>query len=152
MKKIIPILAPFTLSVFLFSSALAIDRVPKKGDSASGEKKEEVKSSSSAKTEKEITPSGKEEPRKETREQVVPKKTKEEKESGLSKILKKLKLSRKKEVKEEYDYFIDKNKNGIDDRLEKKKAEKEETEEAEKVEKTVKTKTPTQTKSRGKRR
>jgi hypothetical protein len=147
MKKVLTILIPFTLLVFLFSSALAIDRVPRKEDSTSGEKKEEMKSSSPAKTEEEITPSGKEEPKKESGEQVEPKKTK--KESGLSKILKKLKPSRKEEIKEKYDYFIDKNKNGIDDRLEKKKAEKEETEEAEKIEKT---KAPTQTKSRGKRR
>lgn len=152
MKKVFPILIPFTLSVFLFSSALAIDRVPRKGDSASGEKKEEVKSSPPVKTEEEITPSEKEEPKKETREQVEPKKTKKEKESGLSKILKKLKPSRKEEIKEKYDYFIDENKNGIDDRLEKKKAEKEDSEEAEKTEKAVKTKTPTQTKSRGKKR
>ncbi len=146
MKKLFPSLVIFTLSVFLFSAALAIDRVPKKGDSATGEKKEKVKSSPSVETEEEIAPSKKEEPKKGTREPVESKKAKKKKESGLSKILKKLKPSRKKEIKEEYDYFIDKNKNGIDDRLEKKKTEKEESEEAEK------TKTPTQTKSRGRRR
>lgn len=127
MKKVLIILISFLLLVFLYSTVLAIERVPKKGDSTSGERKEEVKSESSAKAKEEETPL-----EKETREKIELKKTEKEEEKGIFRIIKKVKPEQKKELREKYDYFIDKNGNGIDDRLEKRKAEKETEKEPEK--------------------
>jgi hypothetical protein len=132
MKKAFIILIPFLFSVLLYSSVLAIDRVPRKGDSTSGERKEEVKSEPSAKAKVEGAQSQKEEPKKETREKIDLKKPEKKEEKGIFNIFRKQKPSQKKEIKERYDYFIDKNGDGIDDRLEKKKTEERENEKAEK--------------------
>lgn len=132
MKKVLIILIPLFLSVFLFSSALAIERVSKKEDSTGAEKKEEVKSPPPARAKGEETQSEKEEPRKETMEKIDLKKPEREEEKGIFKIFRKQKPGQRKEIKERYDYFIDKNGDGIDDRLEKKKEEKKSEKEAEK--------------------
>jgi len=145
MKRVFLILIPFLLLVFLFSSVLAIERTPKKNSTASKEQKEEVKPSTTQEG-KEGSPSEEVSKKKEAKQIDLKKQEKEkEKEKGILKIIKKLKPSQEKKLKQRYDYFIDKNGNGIDDRLEKKKIEKK----SEK--KTEKKKAPSQRKTRQKR-
>ena len=125
MKKIIQILVPLVLLLFLFSSVLAIERVPKKGDTTSGEKKEELKKPSSVKSEEVKIPPEKLSKKERAKKKIEVKKPEKEKEKGIFKIFEKLKPVKKKKIKaRNYDYFIDKNGDGIDDRQEKKKIEK----------------------------
>jgi hypothetical protein len=123
MKRVFLILTLFLLSVFLFSSVLAIERTPRKDNITDKEQKAETKPGPSEVGKKEESSAGKESKKVEAREAEV-RKPEKEKETGLSKILKGLKGSLKEEGKDRYDYFIDKNGNGIDDRLEKEKTEK----------------------------
>ncbi len=123
MKKVHIILTLLLLSVFLFSSVLAIERTPKKDSVADKEQKGEIKPVPSTVERKEESSSAKEMKKEEAKEAEV-KKPETEKKTGISKILKGLKGSLKEEGKDSYDYFIDKNGNGIDDRLEKEKTEK----------------------------
>jgi predicted Holliday junction resolvase-like endonuclease len=123
MKRVFLMLVLFLLSVFLFSSVLAIERTPKKDSVADKEQKGETKPEASAAEKKEESSTEKGIKKEETREAEV-KKPEKKKETGISKILKGLKGSLKEEGKDRYDYFIDKNGNGIDDRLEKEKTEK----------------------------
>ncbi|MFH0930640.1 MAG: hypothetical protein V1890_01700 [Candidatus Zixiibacteriota bacterium] len=123
MKRVFLILVLFLLSVFLFSSVLAIERIPKKDSVADKEQKGETKPVPSTVERKEESSSAKEMKKEEAKEAEV-KKPETEKKTGISKILKGLKGSLKEEGKDRYDYFIDKNGNGIDDRLEKEKTEK----------------------------
>jgi len=123
MKRVFLILTLFLLSVFLFSSVLAIERTPRKDSVADKEQKGDIKPVPSTVERKEESSSAKEIKKEEGKEAEV-KKPEKEKETGISKILKGLKGNLKEKGKEEYDYFIDKNGNGIDDRLEKEKTEK----------------------------
>jgi hypothetical protein len=123
MKRIFLILVIFVLSVFLSSSVLAIERTPRKDSAADKEQKGETKPEASAAEKKEESSTDKGIKKEENREAEV-KKAGKKKETGISKLLKGLKGSLKEEGKEKYDYFIDKNGNGIDDRLEKEKTEK----------------------------
>ena len=124
MKKAFIILTLCLFLAFLFSNALAIERVPKNDTAVSKEQKEEVKPAPSAPEkketglpEKQITKpepgSGTEQPR-----EGEDRKPQKERDEGLSRILKGLRKGLKEEGKDKYDYFIDKNGNGIDDRLE----------------------------------
>lgn len=124
MKKALIILILVTFVAFLFSNALAIERVTKNDTQTSKEKSEEGKSApipekkESEPTEKQVT---KPEPmpgQEQTREGEV-KKPQKEREEGISRILRGSRKGLKEEGKDKYDYFIDKNGNGIDDRLEK---------------------------------
>jgi len=123
MKRVFLILVLFVLSVFLFSSVLAIERTPKKDSVADKEQKGEIKPVPSTVERKEESSTEKGIKKEEAKEADV-KKPETEKKTGISKILKGLKGSLKEEGKDRYDYFIDKNGNGIDDRLEKEKTEK----------------------------
>jgi hypothetical protein len=124
MKKIILFLTLSLFLAFLFSDALAIERIPKKDTSASKEQKEEVKLTPSAPEKKETAlpekqtakpepGSGAEQPR-----EGEVRKPQKERDEGISRILRGSRKGLKEEGKDKYDYFIDKNGNGIDDRLE----------------------------------
>ena len=119
MKRfLIAFVAILTLLAF-FSSALAIDRTPKDSKAKEKEKpaglkeyeKTEVKE---GKAKGSNTPGGKSE--------KIKSKTKGE-ETVPEKLTKWLNSREKRKAKEKYDYFIDKNNNGIDDRLERKSKE-----------------------------
>ena len=124
MKRfLIGFVAIVTLLAF-FSSALAIDRNPK--DSKAKEKEKPAEFKQYEKTEvkegkaKGITSL-------EKKGDKTKRKTKgEEKIRGTvpEKLTKWQKSWEKQKAKEKYDYFIDKNNNGIDDRLERKKPKK----------------------------
>ncbi len=124
MRRALKILILMLLVAFLFSNGVAIERVQRKDTSAAKEQKEEPKPAPSAPEKKEagqtekgiIKPepgSGEEQPR-----EGEVKKPQKEKDEGLSRILRGLRKGIKEEGKDRYDYFIDKNGNGIDDRLE----------------------------------
>ena len=126
MKKVFLILMLVTFVAFLFSNALAIERVPKNDTQTSKEQKQKEEEKPAPVTEKrESTPaekqvikpesvSGSEHPR-----EGEVRKTQKEREEGASRILRDTKKGLKEQGKDKYDYFIDKNGNGIDDRLEK---------------------------------
>ena len=97
-----------TLLAF-FSSALAIDRSPKKSEAKEKKKLEEFKEGQK-KSVKERKAKGTTTSEKRSWEV---KRTSPEKPS-------KRRATEKRKVQEKYDYFIDKNSNGIDDRLEKR--------------------------------
>ncbi len=116
MKRfLIGFVALVTLLAF-FSSALAIDRTPKESKAKEKEKPAEFKEA-----EKKSAKPG------EVNKVTAPEKKGEKAKTKTKKDAKVLKeLSRPSKpakrviVREKYDYFIDKNNNGIDDRLEKK--------------------------------
>jgi len=119
MKKAFIILTLCVFLAFLLSNALAIERVSKKDTAASKEQKEEATPAPAPEKKESIPPEKqviKPEPG-QPREGEV-KKPQKEREEGLSRILKGLRKGLKEEGKDKYDYFIDKNGNGIDDRLE----------------------------------
>lgn len=123
MKKVFIILILGLFAGFLFSNALAIERVPKKDTSASTEQKAEPKSSPVPEKGETVPPEkrvikpepapGSEQPG-----EGEIKRPQKEREEGISRILRGLKKGLKEQGKDQYDYFIDKNGNGIDDRLE----------------------------------
>lgn len=124
MKRfLIGFVAIVTLVAF-FSSALAIDRAPKESKAKDKDKPTEFKEGKKTdvregKTKGIVTPERKSEKiRRETKEEVKVKGT------DAEKLTKWLKSRKKQKAKEKYDYFIDKNNNGIDDRLEGKKPKK----------------------------
>jgi hypothetical protein len=130
MKKALVILILVTFAAFLFSNALAIERVPKNDTQASKEQKEEEKPApvsekkESAPAEKQVTKpepvTGQEQPR-----EGEVRKPQKERDEGISRILRDSKKGLKEQGRDKYDYFIDRNGNGIDDRLEQQgKAEK----------------------------
>ena len=119
MKRfLIGFVAILTLLTF-FSSALAIDRAPK--DSKGKEKGKPVELKEYERTEvKEGKAKGIISPEK--KGEKIKSKTKGE--GTVPENLTKWRKSwEKRKVKEKYDYFIDKNNNGIDDRLERKSKE-----------------------------
>jgi hypothetical protein len=128
MRKVLIILIPGLFVAFLFSNALAIERVPKKDTSSSQEQKEEVTPAPAPEKKESIPPEKqmiKPEPRPEQRREGEVKKPQKERDEGISRILRGSRKGLKEEGKDKYDYFIDKNGNGIDDRLEQQgKAEK----------------------------
>jgi hypothetical protein len=121
MKKVFIILTLCMFLAFLFSNALAIERVPKKDTAASKEQKKEVTPAPAPEKKESIPPEkqvikpgpGPEQPR-----EGDVKKPQKEREQGISRILQGSRKGLKEEGKDKYDYFIDKNGNGIDDRLE----------------------------------
>jgi hypothetical protein len=132
---LVSIVAILTFLSFMVSlsnhSALAIDRTPK--ENKTKEKEEPVENpaegrAESKEYEKTEVKEGKTEgitvPEKES-EQIEKKTTgeKKTKETVPEKVTKWLKSLEKQKAEEKYDYFIDKNNNGIDDRLEKKSKE-----------------------------
>ena len=111
MKKFFVVFVCILTAVVFLSSAWAIDRAPKNKDSDKKEKTTELKKMTQKKAKskpktgtfsKKIIRTG------ESKEKIVPKKSEKTK-GGVE----------TKKSKERYDYFIDRNNNGIDDRLEK---------------------------------
>ena len=92
------------------SSALAIDRSPKKSEAKEKKKSEELKEG-----QKQDVKGGKTKATSTTE-----KRTWEVKRISPQMRSKQSKTADKKKVREKYDYFIDKNNNGIDDRLERR--------------------------------
>lgn len=125
MKKALIILILVTFVAFLFSNALAIERVPKNDTQTSKEQKEEPKTAPSTPEKKEPNPNERQsikpqaEPGPEQPREGEVKKPQKERNEETSRILKGSRKGLKEEGKDKYDYFIDKNGNGIDDRLEK---------------------------------
>ena len=119
MKRfLIGFVAILTLLAF-FSFALAIDRTPK--DSKTKEKEKPAELKEYEKTEvKEGKGKGIISPEK--KGEKIESKTKGE-ETVPEKLTRWLNSREKGKAKEKYDYFIDKNNNGIDDRLERKSKE-----------------------------
>jgi len=124
MKKVFIILTLCVFLAFLVLNAQAIERVPKKGTAASKAQKEETRPVPAVPEKKETSLSerqtvkpgplpGPEHPR-----DVEIKNPQKEREQGISRIPRGLGKGIKEEGKDKYDYFIDKNGNGIDDRLE----------------------------------
>lgn len=113
MKKIFIVFACILITVVFLSSASAIDRDPKRSDSDTKEKPTKIKDTKEKKATKEkagtVTSSKEGVQKREDKDAVVPKESSEKIKEGLD-----IKKSREK-----YDYFIDRNNNGIDDRLEK---------------------------------
>jgi hypothetical protein len=132
MRRVLVILILVTFSAFIFSNVPAIERVSKKDAQTNKEKSEEGKSTpvpekkESAPVEKQVTKS---EPVPGAEQPGEAESKKPQKERGISRILKVLKKSIKEERKDKYDYFIDKNGNGIDDRLEQQGKTEKKTEE-----------------------
>lgn len=130
MRRALIILIIGLFTAFLFSNALAIERVSKKDTSVSKEQSEHAKPAP-APEKKEGTapekPAARPEPvpvREQPREGEV-RKPQKEREEGTSRILRESKKALREERRDRYDYFIDKNGNGIDDRLEQQgKSEK----------------------------
>lgn len=121
MKKAFIILTLCVFLAFLLSNALAIERIPKKDTSASKEQKEEATPAPAPEKKESIPPEKqaiKPEPGPEQPKEGEVRKPQKERDEGLSRILKGLRKGLKEEGKDKYDYFIDKNGNGIDDRLE----------------------------------
>ena len=122
MKKVFIILTWCMFLAFLFSNALAIERVPKKDTAASKEQKEEPKTAPSTPEKKEPNPNERQsiqpqtEPGPEQPREAEVKKPQKEREQGISRILRGSRKGLKEQGKDKYDYFIDKNGNGIDDR------------------------------------
>jgi hypothetical protein len=112
MKKIFTVLVCILTTVAFLSPAWAIDRSPKNKSSEGKEKPAEFKETKKRESEKVTHKTGtfseKIIRKGETTEKDAPKKS--EKTKGWS---------GEKKSKERYDYFIDRNNNGIDDRLEK---------------------------------
>ena len=112
MKKIFVLFVCILTMVVFLSSAWAVDRVPQSNSSDAKEKPTKIKRIEEKKGRKVKHKTGSFSEKiirgSETTEKVAPKKS--EKSEGLSGT---------KKSKERYDYFIDRNNNGIDDRLEK---------------------------------
>jgi hypothetical protein len=110
MKKLLIAFVSLVTLLAFFSSALAIDRSPKKSEAKENKKSEELKE-------------GQKKDVKEGKTQgtsTTEKRSWEVKRTSLERLSKQSKTAEKQKVKEKYDYFIDKNSNGIDDRLEKR--------------------------------
>jgi hypothetical protein len=108
MKKLLIALVSLVTLLAFFSSALAIDRNPKK---------------SKAKEETEKLKEGQKEDLKKGKAKgttTTERRSWEVKRISPEQLGKQSKTSKKRKVKEKYDYFIDKNSNGIDDRLERR--------------------------------
>jgi hypothetical protein len=121
MKKAFIILTLCVFLAFLLSNALAIERVSKKDTAASKEQKEEATPAPAPEKKESIPPEKqviKPEPGAEQPREGEVKKPQKEREEGISRILRGSRKGLKEEGKDKYDYFIDKNGNGIDDRLE----------------------------------
>lgn len=121
MKKAFIILTLCVFLAFLLSNALAIERVSKKDTAASKEQKEEATPAPAPEKKESIPPEKqviKPEPGAEQPREGEVKKPQKEREEGISRILRGSRKGLKEERKDKYDYFIDKNGNGIDDRLE----------------------------------
>lgn len=121
MKKAFIILTLCVFLAFLLSNALAIERVSKKDTAASKEQKEEAIPAPAPEKKESIPPEKqaiKPEPGPEQPSESEVKKPQKEREEGISRILRGSRKGLKEKGKDKYDYFIDKNGNGIDDRLE----------------------------------
>jgi hypothetical protein len=108
-KLLIAVVSLVTLLAF-FSSVLAIDRSPKKSEAKEKKKTEELKEGQK-KDLKEGKAKG---------TTTTERRSWEVKRIPPEKLGERSKTSEKQKVKEKYDYFIDKNGNGIDDRLERR--------------------------------
>ena len=123
MKKIVLIITMSLFLAFLFSNTWAIERVSKKDTPASKDQNEEAKPEPVTEK-KEPNPNERQsmkpqpEPGAERPEEREVKKPQKEREEGISRILRGSRKGLREEGKDKYDYFIDKNGNGIDDRLE----------------------------------
>lgn len=109
MKRFLVAFISLVTVLAFFSSALAIDRSPKKSEAKEKKKTEELKEG-----QKEDLKQGK------TKGTTTEKRSWEVKRIPPEKLGERSKTSGKQKVKEKYDYFIDKNGNGIDDRLERR--------------------------------
>jgi hypothetical protein len=121
MKKAFIILTLCVFLAFLLSNALAIERVSKKDTAVSKEQKEEATPAPAPEKKESIPPEKqviKPEPGPEQPREGEVKKPQKERKEGISRMLRGSRKGLKEEGKDKYDYFIDKNGNGIDDRLE----------------------------------
>jgi hypothetical protein len=113
MKKLFIVFACILITVAFLSSASAIDRDPKSNGSDTKEEPTKIKEIKEKKTteKKDGTATSSKEgiEKSEDKDAVVPKESLEKIKEGLD----------TKKSREKYDYFIDRNNNGIDDRLEK---------------------------------
>lgn len=130
MRKALIILIIGLFTAFLFSGALAIERVSNKDTSVSKEQTEQAKPAPApekkeqAATEKPVARPEPVPAREQPREGEV-RKPQKERDEATSRILRESRKGLKEERRDRYDYFIDKNGNGIDDRLEQQgKSEK----------------------------
>jgi hypothetical protein len=126
MKRLLIVFVSIITILAFFSLALAIDRTPKENKIKEVEEPVENPTEGGAaskeyeKTEvKEGKAGGITAPEKES-EKIGEKKAKE---TIPEKVTNRLKSLEKQKTEEKYDYFIDKNNNGIDDRLERKSKE-----------------------------
>jgi hypothetical protein len=114
MKRYLIVFVSLVTLLAFFSSALAIDQTPKESKAKKKEEPIELKEGKKREV-KEGEAKGVATPEKKgekIKEKIVPEK--------FTESLKAREEQKAKEKKEKYDYFIDKNNNGIDDRLEKK--------------------------------
>jgi hypothetical protein len=108
MKKFLIVSISLVTFLAFFSSALAIDRSPKKSEAKEKKKVEELKEG-----QKKDVKQGKAKGTTTERRSWEVKRTSPEE-------LSRRKATEKQKTQEKYDYFMDKNNNGIDDRLEKR--------------------------------
>ena len=114
MKKFLIVFVSLVTLLAFFSLTLAVDRVPKESKAKEKEKPAEFK-----KYEKTETKEGKTKGSAEG-EKKSEKAKKQTKGTVLEKLTKWRKSTETQKAKEKYDYFMDRNNNGIDDRLERK--------------------------------
>jgi hypothetical protein len=112
MKRLLIVFVTMVFLLAFFSFTLAIDRTPKENNTTKETEVKEGEAEGNLPLEKE----GEKIEKKTTGE-------KKAKETIPEKVTKWLKSLEKQKAEEKYDYFIDKNNNGIDDRLEKKSKE-----------------------------
>lgn len=121
-RRILSIICAAGLMAALASSSWGIDRIKKNQNQTGSKEKVSQGDSGKEKTPSETKSQPQSQPDKSVREES-PKTEKESAEPEVKKI-KKEEGTIKRIIKEDYDYFIDKNKNGIDDRLETKEKPK----------------------------
>ena len=121
-KRILRIICLAGLITGLTSTGWGIDRVKKSQNQPGSKEKVSQGDTGKEKTPPETRPQPQSQPDKSVREDN-PKEEKKAPEPDAQKIKKEEGII-KRAIKEDYDYFIDKNKNGIDDRLETKEKPK----------------------------
>ncbi len=153
MKKILIVVVLVLFTSSLYSSSLAIERVPKKDTTVRSEQKGEAKPAPAVPEKREQIPNERQllrpqpQPAPEQPREGEVKKPQKGQDEGISRILRGLRKEMKEEGKERYDYFIDRNGNGIDDRLEQQQQGKSE-KPPEKVKKPEERKPPAEKKER----
>lgn len=118
MKRFLIVFVSIVTLLAFFSSALAIDRAPKESKAKEKEKPAELKKYEKMEV-KEGKAKGIISPEKKS-DKIKGKGEGKIKGTAPEKLTKWRKSWEKQKAKEKYDYFIDKNNNGIDDRLERK--------------------------------